>query len=1124
MKRLLALLLALAMVLGTMAALAEAAETEETSVLPAVGDVIEGFEVTEIRTFGLIGADLVLFEHQKTGAKLLYIANDDTNRAFQLGFPTRMENDKGIPHVFEHGTTSGSKKYPSTSLWMNVSMQTYNTYINAHTADATTWYPIASLSEAQLLKLADYYTDLCFNPMIMEDESIYRTEAWRYEMTNADAELTYNGTVYSEMLGAMTLQRAALLNANKATFPGASITYNSGGNPDDIPDMTWEDLKDYHNKYYHPSNCLAILYGDIEDYAAFLKLLDEAFAPYEKKEFSFEEPAYTRITEPVTASYKYPMAEGTDTANQTEIIYYILCPGMKDDVEQETLIDHACEMLGDDNSALMVALQNEFPAGSFSIGREVAAPDDAIIFQAIGMNEGDEERFREIVDEQLAAAALAPFPDSQVDEIVTALKFNAKLAAESSDPVGTFMSNFNYDYATTGNVFKYQENYDALENIEEENSEGLLSGAIARWLVTPELYTLTVTSPDPGKQEEHDAALAAKLAEIKAGMTEEEIAAIVEATNTEPAAEDNTELLASLVAVTVPTLPEEIREYEAADTMGEDGVRRIEVTAGVDGISYAMLDLDAAALPQEDIHYMRLFTRLLGHMDTDEHGWEDIATLTDRYLYDSTFGVFVSGWKNEWHPYLVAEWYALDEDLETGYALVEEILFHTQFTDLERLKERIGAQKNAMRSQINQSAYSVLMSRQMAITNEQQRYYSYLNFLEYYAFLEELEQKMEEHPEEIAAALERVQQFFANRSGAIAGAAGNEKSLELNRKLSDAFFAKLDNTAREAAEYDLPVPAKKEALIFDSNIQFNIITAEWNAIDPEADGVAYSALGSLATDKLLTPVLRDKMGVYTPFCGSNQDELYLLTYRDPNVAETFTYFDTLPDGIDTLEVTQADVDNYIVSTYSGLAMPQGELAGAISTINNRINGVPEDNTLQAMRTLKATTTETMKTFAGYIADLLNTGVRGTAGGAAAINANAEMYDAILNPFNVKDMSEAAYDDLAEDNERYAYIKAAMDEGFMAPLSDTHFGTDDNATVGDLLGAIYLMIGGPTRDPEACKELLAANNLMDADTDLNEPLTEGYTCELFTALGAAVSTDTPDQVMTRADLAEFLMAE
>lgn len=165
MKKWMALLLTLVMLLSAASALAEALPEESSAALPQVGDVVYGFEALEIRDFPLIGGNLVLFEHQKTGAKLLYAANQDTNRAFQLTFPTRPLDDTGLPHVFEHATvSSGSDKYPSAALFMNMSSQTYNTYMNAYTSDADTTYPLASLSEEQLLALADVYTDFCFHP------------------------------------------------------------------------------------------------------------------------------------------------------------------------------------------------------------------------------------------------------------------------------------------------------------------------------------------------------------------------------------------------------------------------------------------------------------------------------------------------------------------------------------------------------------------------------------------------------------------------------------------------------------------------------------------------------------------------------------------------------------------------------------------------------------------------------------------------------------------------------------------------------------------------------------------------------------------------------------------------
>lgn len=212
------------------------------AVLPAqaespawqAGDRQNGFTVTDVRAFDLIGADAITLRHDKTGALVMLLLNEDTNRVFNVTFRTVAEDNTGTPHVFEHATLSGSEKYPSKKLFFNLSYQTYNTYMNAGTYPMMTSYPVGSLSEDQLLKYADFYLDSCFRPMIQTDESIFRREAWRYSLTGADEEMTLTGTVYNEMKGAMTLESAANYNYKRTLAPGSVIGNVSGGEPASI--------------------------------------------------------------------------------------------------------------------------------------------------------------------------------------------------------------------------------------------------------------------------------------------------------------------------------------------------------------------------------------------------------------------------------------------------------------------------------------------------------------------------------------------------------------------------------------------------------------------------------------------------------------------------------------------------------------------------------------------------------------------------------------------------------------------------------------------------------------------------------------------------------------------------
>ena len=1126
MKKLLSLLLALALFVSVLPAIAEPApaDTDEAVGLPAVGDVVEGFEVKEIRPFEMVGADLVLFEHQKTGAKLLYIANEDTNRAFQLTFPTRPIDNTGLPHVFEHSTLSGSAKYPSTGLWFNLIYQSYQTYMNAYTMDAMTSYPIASLSEEQLLALADFYTDCCLHPIVKEREDIYRTEAWRYEMEDMDSPLTLNGTVYSEMTGAMDLRESALDNANLVTFPGAALTFNYGGKPEAIPEMTWDALKNYHDTYYHPSNCIAYLYGSFEDYTVFLKLLDEAFSPYEKKEFSFTDSGYTRITEPVVTSVPYAVAEGTDTANQSTIYYYIICPGLKENKAQQRAADHVWELLGNSGSLLMQNLKKAFPSGSFSCGRELAAPDDALVFVANNVNKEDAEAFRTVVNDSLKQIAQDGFDTVQLDSIVTAKLLNNKLALESGEPVDTVINNLAYAYAVTGNPFDYVESTEDQANIMDENAQGLLTAAISDWYVDPELYTLTTTYPEPGLKEKQDAALAEKLAEIKAGMTDEEKQAIIDATHAEPEEDENAEMIAALTPVTVADLPEEVREYAITDETGEDGVRRMNAVAGVDGVGKVDLYFDARTLPQEDIHYLRLFTRLLGQLDTDAHSKEELAVLMDRYLMSRTIGVDTCNTpeKDDVIAYLIAEWVALDDDLAAGYDLMKEILFHTQFTDLQTLSERITAQKAYVRNSINNNPYVALYSRQEGVGDPRSRYYDYLNYTAYYAFLEELEAQMASEPETVVARLQNIQSFFANRSGAVATFAGNEASIAVNAPLVDTFFADIASEEREYPAYDLPVPPIREAVSVDGNIQYNCNCAAFSQIGVEPD-YSLNVIGSLIADQLLIPVLRDQMGAYSVWCGTDGDyAMYLISYRDPNVKATFDLYDSIPEKLAAMELTQEQIDGYIMQQYSSLAKPAGELGGAVTAMTNILHRRPADEKLQQMRAYKSVTPESVKAAAEAYAKLMEKGCRGTVGPIGTLQANSDLYDAIQNPFHTEDLSQVSFSDVAEDNEHHDAIYAAFTSGMMAAKEEGLFAPDEPATVGDFLGGLYMLIGGGSNDPDACKETLVGYGLVAADQDLNAELHEDLLCGLLTAIGAEMTTDTPDAAVTRADLADLFV--
>ena len=1051
--------------------------------LPQVGDQVNGFTVVEIRDFPLIDATVVRFEHDQTGAQAFYIANDDVNRVFDLVFRTTAVDNTGLPHVFEHATLAGSEKYPSTDLFFNLSYQTYNSYMNASTYDIMTSYPVASYSEAQLLKLADFYTDSCLHPTVMENENTFRTEAWRYRLNDAEDELTIEGTVYSEMLGANTLARAASQNAYRTAFPGSTIGNNQGGDNDAIPDMTWDMVKEFHNTYYHPSNCVAYLYGDIEDYGAFLALLDEAFAPYERKETSFDDAEYTPITEPVTASFAYAMESGSNTSHISEADYVIVCPDLPED--EYVNFDMAVDLMASDTSALMMALQEAIPYGTFYCGTDFATPDACVIITATGIDPEDAENFRAIVEEKLAETARDGFTDEQIDSEVANLAISVRLMRESSDVgVSSVIPSFAYYYMGTGNPWFYADYIDALDTIADRNADGTYAAMIGKYLVGNPINALVVTYPEAGLKEQQDAALATALAEIKAGMSEEEIAAIVEASQNPPQeTADTAAMVAALTAVTTDTLPEESKTYEIKDYTDENGLRHVETVAGVDGIGQVDVFLDASGIAVEDLHYFRLLTHLVGKLGTTEHSLADVTMLFSRYMYSGSLrSSLLTDPDGTVRLRYRMSWIAADDDLQAGYDLAYELAFEMDFSDTEKLLSAVQAVKSSTRSNIN-GGYTPMLYRQFARTNELDKVYVYMNYVEYYAFLEQAEAILQSDPAAFVAELERVREQLRNGYGAMVLYAGSEESAAVNKPLAEAFIARLKNEPITPVSYDsIPVPAANEGLVIDMNVNFNLLTADFESLGLDGYSGDMDAVTSLVNDMFLIPLLRDQYGAYGVIHGGMDPEgIYIITYRDPNVAESFAVMDQIPELVAGIaaELDQETLDGYILSAYSYYATPAGELSGAVSASLDYLEGKDPNAKIEAMQALKALTPETVAAFAEVYAKLAENGNRGTAGSASTIEANADLYDVVLNPLSVVAQEAVAIADIPEDHQYAEAIAAVLDVEAMT-AEDGLFRPDDPATVADMAYAFYVLGFGdkPGDGAEAYDTFVSYGLLLD----------------------------------------------
>ncbi|MBQ3696957.1 MAG: insulinase family protein [Spirochaetales bacterium] len=1100
---------------------------EDESGLPAVGTVINGFEVKEISDFDMLGAKVVRFEHIKTGATVLYVANEDTNRFFDIGFRTPTEQDTGIPHVFEHSTLDGSRKFPSKELWFNLSFQTYNTYMNASTYPFMTIYPVSSLSEDQLLTLADFYTDSVFNPMVLEDKSIFDEEAWRYVLKTPDDALTIAGTVYSEMLGATTRTRKANKNFQGEIFPGSYIANDSGGNPDVIPEMTWEDIKEYHGKYYHPSNSLSILYGKLDRWEDYLGMLDSYFSAYDKKVFDLTDPGYKPITAPVTAEYEYPVEAGSDTSNAATIYYGFVCK----DADQDTMnkLDLMTTLAGDNSSVLMENLKTALPYGSFGVGIDFSGPELIVEFSADNVNAEDAEVFKSIVDSSMAQIASEGFDPVAVDSIVAAFKLDILLSVESKSVGVDMMPNIQYYWAGTGLTYGYMDFIDSIDNFQAWNDDGSFKDVIRSYILENPRNALVTTKAVAGLKEEKDAALAEHLAQVKASMSADEIAAIVNATNNpETSNADTAAMVRQIQVVSVETLPEEARIYDVQDQTGSDGIRRIWAEADVSDVGYAGILLDASGLRQDQILFFKLWTSVLGELDTERHTRAELSSLMNRYLYNGTIktSLIEDEITKEMTPRLRAGFIAMDEDMPAAFDLIHELLFENIF-DVSRLSEIVSRLKNSLKQTINTSSYNALIYRALSTASELNAYASYINYLDFYSFLEAVEATLETNPDVIVAYLEEIEAYFNNSTNGIILFGGNEESYANYLKSADAFMASLDRRPIEKQVYDLPVADTSEAMIVDTNINYNVIFASSETLGYEEATGDMDAVATLIDDMYLMPQLRDQRGSYGAYLYMTDDGIYAFTYRDPNIAESYEVMDGLADFVANISIDQETLDGYILSSYSGYAQSAGELTGASNAVLNAVGHEDQNKIFDYMRQLKSIKAETFsETYAPLFQALVDNYNYYTSGSASAIAEVAGAFNAVLNPFGVQDKSQQEITDITEDSPYYEALRFVYENSLMETVSDSEFGTDLPATLGEFSQIMVTLLGGSFTQEDSIAYLAQYGIVPSApaDTVLTAGDLEKMSCS-FLAAAAGVQVESlalegiaPETPATRAMLA------
>ncbi|MDE6642372.1 MAG: insulinase family protein [Acetatifactor sp.] len=889
---------------------------------------LTAYEVLERREIKDIDSVTYLCRHKKTGARVALVSNNDDNKVFYVGFRTTPKDSTGVAHITEHSVLCGSKDFPVKDPFVELVKGSLNTFLNAMTYPDKTVYPVASCNDKDFQNLMHVYLDAVFYPNTYRNEAIFRQEGWHYEL-NDEGELIYNGVVYNEMKGAFSNPDSILWReVPTALYPHTTYGVESGGDPENIPDLTYEQFLEFHRTYYHPSNSYIYLYGDM-DMAEKLTYIDEQYLSkfdYLKVDSEIaEEPVFEK---PVRHVKEFPLGSGE---NPEENTYLAQCFSAGDCLDRELVIamkvlDFAlCTVPG---APLKKALIDK------GIGKDVYSMYDNGIKQpyfgvvAKGTSVSREEEFKAVIREVLEGIVKNGFDEKALLSAINHYEFRYREADFGTTPKGLMyglqmLDSWLYDDKKAFIHIEANETYAALR---KKVKEGYFEQIIRKYILENPHSAMVVLLPKEGLAASQESALKEKLAKIKAGMSEQELAdvrAMMDRLNEFRETADAPEDIAK-----IPLLSREDLKRQAAPIYNQE--KKLGDTLALhhdiftNGIGYFRLVFKIKDIPEAYFPYLGILKNVFFNMNTAHYTYGELCSEVNLV----TGEIFVAqnnyGSADDPDRYTMTMEVctkALYENLPKAIELMEELILTTDVTDVKRLKEILAENNSKFREYANQAGHGVAIQRALSYGGVKDAVEEMLSGVGQYRLTCELEGEFEEKKDEIIEKLQTLCKMIFRPENLMIDFTGDGAELEKLEGPVKALKEKLYTCEVEKAAY-APVPVKKnEGLTTPGQVDYVCRAGNFRKKGLSYTG-ALNVLRVMMGYEYLWVNIRVKGGAYGCMCGFYRDgSSYFCSYRDPNLGQTVDVFEKAVDFIANYEADERTMTQYIIGAVSELDTP-----------------------------------------------------------------------------------------------------------------------------------------------------------------------------------------------------------
>ncbi len=965
-----------------------------------VGETYHGFKLVEKKFVEEINAECLLFTHEKSGARLLKIANDDPNKMFNIAFKTAPENDYGMPHILEHSLLNGSKNFPVKSPFDVLMQGSLNTFLNAMTGSDITTFPVASMNNKDYFNLMHVYLDAVFNPMVISDKRIFEQEGWHYELNSKDAPITYKGVVYNEMKGAYSSPARELnYHIYKILFPDNTYGVESGGYPTDIPKLTYENFVKFYKKYYHPSNSYIMLYGnaDLNKELAFID--SEYLSKYDKLDEKIEIPLQKPFDKMKETEKTYAVPEGAPTENQTyltlsfvagESIDRSLC--MTFDVLTQALVNH-------ESAPLRLALQE---AG---IGKDVSASFDEAkqnVFQITvkNANPEDKDKFKEIVFNTLDKVSKEGFDKSMIQGIINRMEFNLK-EGDSADKGLTYFMMAYQPWFFANDPFLGLEFNKPLSDVKKALSTDLLQQTVKKYLISNPHSLLMVFKPEPGLQAKLDDETTNELKAYKASLSDAELDTLVDETKElidYQKKEDSPEALATIPMLQLSDIDTNIEWYPVTEkTVSEVPV--LHYNDFTNDILYVNLYFDMKTLPEDLIPYAQLLSSVLGKLSTENYSYGELGNQLNIYTggFSTSASLYLKNQSDDQLlPKFVVSSKATIENSDKLFELVEEILNKSNFKETDRIKELITRLQSRIDANVKSNGINYAMTRLESYFSNSGMFHEQTGGLDYYRFITDISKNFDANSEDIENNLLKTAQLLFSKQNLVAGVTCEDKDYAAFSEGMGKLVATLPENDAVKNDWKFDLKKKDEGLLAASKVQYVIQGYDFSKLGYQYSGKMQVLKQVLSTDWLQNQV-RVIGGAYGGYAGfAPNGNVYFASYRDPNLKGTLEIYAKTPDYLSNFEADNKTMTRFIIGTISGLDQPMVVSdKGALAFRRYFEKTTPEYKKAEREAVL-TTTPDDIKSMSKLVEDILKQDAICVYGNEQKIKENKNLFKNIVN--------------------------------------------------------------------------------------------------------------------------------